>query len=226
MFELGLRRPQGQPAGDLAKSSCRAGLNDQHLGAAAADVRTHEHHVCPRCQPGGFGAHARCFFHGICLAGQHSLVDKEVIGLDDHAIAGNQAAGCEQHHVSGHDFRRSYRRGFSIPQDISARRHLGAQFRSRAVGIVFLVETQQGAAHYDQQDDGGIHPIAQKGRNNRREDQDEDDWARELIEKEAQRCGALFGQDTVGANTAEHCLGFIAAQAAYRRVRILCDFWE
>ena len=99
-LELGLRRAQAQPLGDLAKDRGLAGLDDQDPGGAAAHAGAHEDAVGALGQA-GLGRHnPRPLLHREGLAGEHGLVDEEVIRRQHDAIGRDQAAGGEQHHIA------------------------------------------------------------------------------------------------------------------------------
>ena len=102
-FELGLRRAQSQPLGDLAEHGGLARLHNQHLGGSAADAGAHEDAVGPLRQAGIGRDRRRLLLHREGFAGQHGLVDKEVVGFQHDPIGRDQAAGGEQHHIARHD---------------------------------------------------------------------------------------------------------------------------
>ena len=61
-LELGLRRAQRQPLGDLAERGAGAGLHDQRACRAAAHVGAHEHHVDPLGHAGAVRRPGPAFF--------------------------------------------------------------------------------------------------------------------------------------------------------------------
>ena len=54
-------------------------------------------------------------------------------------------------------------------------------------GAIFLHEAERGARDDDAHDDGSIQPIAARDRNERRDDQDEHQWAEDLDEQDQRR---------------------------------------
>ena len=81
---------------------------------------------------------------------------------------------------------------------VSARRRL--QLLDRRRRPVLLKEAEQRAAEHDRQDDGRIHPLLQRQRDRGGEDQDEDERALELPQKQAKRAQARRILDAVGTD--------------------------
>ena len=59
-----------------------------------------------------------------------------------------------------------------------------AQLRDRRRGSVLLREAEERAAEYDDENDGGIDPIANEEGDGRAKDEDQDQRARELVEQQ------------------------------------------
>jgi hypothetical protein len=92
-FKLRLRRAEFKVVRDLAEFGLPAGRNDHRLAAAADHVGAHEQGAGPLGQRGISGHGLEGLLRRIRLSGQRGLIDKQVLGFDDSAVARNAAAG-------------------------------------------------------------------------------------------------------------------------------------
>ncbi len=72
----------------------------------------------------------------------------------------------------------------TVTQDSHCERKALAQLCDRRRGSVFLREAEERAAEHDDENDGGIDPIANEEGDGRAKDQDQDERARELVEQQ------------------------------------------
>jgi hypothetical protein len=84
-----------------------------------------------------------------------------------------------------------------------------ARSSSAALLAVLLEKTEQGTAQDDGQDDQCIHPVFEHRRKSGSKEQDEDNRALELVEKDAQGCGLILGRQDVGTERRQalQCIG-------------------
>ena len=76
-------------------------------------------------------------------------------------------------------------------------RHLRTQFLDGVAGPIFLHKAEHRAAEDHGQHDAGVDPLAQKGGNNRGEDQDQNERAFELAQQQPERRGLPLGFNRV-----------------------------
>lgn len=156
MFELGLGRPQFQTFKHLAELRVTTGVDDERFAAAADHVRPHESGVRAPRQRGVRREHAGSFFHRISFACQRRLVDKQVARFEQPAIAGNDCARRQEHHIAGHDLLQRHETLGTVTQ----RRRLGFHHRSqlcyRIRCTTLLPETEQTAGQHDRQNDSCV----------------------------------------------------------------------
>ena len=91
-FKLSLRRAQSQPFRHLAKHRGLSGLHDQHLCGSTADIGAHEDAVGSLRQAGICGDNRWLLLYREGFAGQHCLVNKEVICFQHDTIGRDQTA--------------------------------------------------------------------------------------------------------------------------------------
>ena len=90
-LELGLGRTQSEPVGDLSEGRGAASGDYQCAASSAAHVCAHENHIRATCQRRIDGNQPRRLFDGESLAGQHRLVDKEILSFQHKRVRRDQA---------------------------------------------------------------------------------------------------------------------------------------
>ena len=139
--------------GDLAEFRILPGAAHQHLGRAADHRCSQKNGIAGGENIGLFGQFSGGLFHGERLPGEKCLVDEEVLCFQHPAVAGNQVAGGEKHHIAGHHFREQYFQVLAFPQYLPAHRHRLAQTLRRLSCPVFLNEIESHADDDDGADD-------------------------------------------------------------------------
>ena len=172
---------------NLAEHRGFARLHDQHSRRSAAHAGAHEHAVGAFRQA-GFGRDSpRLLLHREGFAGEHGLVDKEVVGLQHDTVGWDQAARGEQHHIARHDLFGRQQLRLATAQHVGFDGDLRPQFLDGIAGPVFLHEAEHRAAEHHGQHDGGIGPLPHEGGDNGGKDEDQHKRAFELAQEQTHR---------------------------------------
>ena len=105
-------------------------------------------------------------------------------GLDDEAVGRDQIAGRQQDDIAGHDRADRHHLFDAVPHDAACQRQARLQLLDRRGRAVLLKEAEQRAAEHDRQNDRRVHPLLQHQRDRGGEDQNEDERAFELAQKQ------------------------------------------
>ncbi len=173
--------------GDETDLGVHARAGHEPLAASVGDQRAHE---------GGVLAVAQRYFlvqhhPGILLdrhrfAGQRGLLDLEIDALDQPQIGGNIVSGFQQHDVAADDLAARNRHLLAVADDLGIRGGHLLQGRERLFRLRFLDDADHRVEHHDEHDGDGIDVLAERQRNQRRDDQNDHEVIVELIQKEGE----------------------------------------
>jgi hypothetical protein len=186
-IELGLGCAQLQALGDRAVLGLATGAHDQHARDAAAHRGAHEDAVGALAERRRRIRDAGAFVDGVGFAGQHRFADEEIVGLDQDAVAGHQAARGEHGDVSRHDFGESDRARSSIAHQRRLEFEPRAQAFERSSGAVLAPEAEQARHRDDREHHSGVGPLLQRARERGRGYEDQHQRTAELPSEHTQR---------------------------------------
>ena len=212
LLEAGPRGRVSQSLRDAPELGLRAGVDHEGLGGAADDVSAREEAVRAQGERRLLGDDAAFLLDRIRLAGQHGLVDEQVLRLEDESIAGHEIPGVEHDEVARNDFLE----GDGDDPTLAPHFHLGAHEPSQRldrVGCAVLPpETEQPAEQDDREDDPRVDRVTQEECEQAREGEDQDDRVLELPDEQAQRPFPSASFEPVAADTLEPRSSFLGAE--------------
>ena len=150
------------------------------------------------------------------LAGQGRLGDEQVLLVQDAAVAGDDVAGAQEHHVPRHDLLDRDLDGLAIAQDGRLDLDEGEQLLHGIGRPPFLPEAEQAADQDDGEDDEGVGGLPQEERQGGCDEQDQDDRALELGQQEGQGVPTPPGRTQPGDGADEPLPRFLGRQAPGR----------
>ena len=147
------------------------------------------------------------------LAGERGFVDLERGQFDQAQVGRHDVAGLEFNQVAGHQLRRVNQRGVSVADDARLRAGHFLQGRHRALGAVFLDETDDAVKEHDDHDGDGVLWLADETCDHRRGDQHQDHEVGELRREHGERVAAAGLVQDVGAYPAKSRFGGFGSQS-------------
>ena len=147
------------------------------------------------------------------FAGQRRLLDLQSLGPQNPQVRRDLVAGLQLHQVAGHQLR-----GVHGDQPAAAPGHgVGREHPpdglQGVLGLALLHESDGRVDEHDAQDDAGVEPVPQQGRDPRRRQQHVDQQVVELGEEAQQRAAGLGLGQSVGAVGDQAPAGLLGAQA-------------
>ncbi len=129
-----------------------------------------------RCSSGvSGGKDGRRLFDGIAFTREWRFINEKLICFNQPAVPRDQIAGIQQDDITGHDFiagNESDICRFSLTFDLDGNRRDQVFHRPRRV--VFLPEAQQPARDDNREDDDSIDRLAEQGREQSGNDEDQE----------------------------------------------------
>ena len=184
------RRPAGfdriQHAGDLAELRVHPRRDHDAAAAAVGHRRPGKRDVGAIAEGRvRVGQGIRLLLDWQRLAGQRGLLGLEVDGFGQTQIGGHLVAGPQQNHIAGHEVARRDLDFLPLPQHAGQRRGQPPQRLQRAVGAVFLHESEPYGKQHDDRDGDGLNRVPQAARQHRGQQQNDDQDVLELGQQQS-----------------------------------------
>ena len=178
--------------GDLPELRLHAGGGDHSHAPSVRRDRAGEHHVPAVTDRRIAAEQNQLLADRDRLPGERRLVALQGMNLHQAAVGGNLVARFEQQDVAGNQFFGGHLLLLSTPQDRYRRRQHALEGFQCLLGAILLHESQHRAENDDDENDAGIHVLADQCRQNRGNDQDDDQDVLELREENFPGRGLLF----------------------------------
>ena len=201
---------------DSPELGVHAGRDDDAQAPPVRDDRPHPCHAAARGQRRRIGNRRDLLAHRVGLAGQCGFVRLHVYRFDEPQVRGDLIADFEpneiaRHHVPGIDVT-----FMAVANDRAARRQQPLQRFARAFGPPFLGETQDAVQDHDGKNCGRVAGLADRQGNCRRHEEDRDQRAGELTEKDLMPAETRGGSHAVRSVRLQAAGGFGLAQPKCR----------
>ena len=220
-LKFGLRWPQLEPFGDLAEFGPLSGDDDPRSGASADHVRSHPQCIGPLGEWCFRRQQSRHFLGRVGFTGESGLVDEQVLGLLDQAVAWNEISSVQDYDVPGDNrFDRNVAR-CAVAKRGRFYLHDRQQPFDRLRCAVLLPEPEQPAHEDNGQNDERVDRIVQEERQGRREQEEQDDRTLELAKKKRQCGRPRFRLQSIRAVAREPLSRVLRAQAVEGDAQLL-----
>ncbi|OPZ82771.1 MAG: hypothetical protein BWY76_02608 [bacterium ADurb.Bin429] len=163
-FKFGFRRPQGEAFRNPAEFRSPPGVYYRRLSPAAHDMGAHKKGIGAFTENRFRGKDAGHFLYRVGLSGQCRFVDKEVVRLNQPAVAGDGSARREHDDISGDNLLDRHLQRFAVARNLGRDPHHGQQRGDGAGCLVLLPEAEQAADEHNKNDNQRVGGIMQKKR--------------------------------------------------------------
>ena len=195
LLERGHPLPLAEAYRDRTEGRARACANNDAAAAAAAHERAHEpaRAQIQRRVPRWLGL-GRLLGRSR-LTGQNRLVALEFVHLEQPQIGGNHIADPEVHDVTRNQLCHSGLGGSAVAIDRGKMLDLGMQLLDRLLRAVLVEEAQTDAHRHDRADDQRLRPVADHGRDDRCDEQQQEQIAAQLADEHRPGTDPVRGQN-------------------------------
>ena len=198
-----------QQSGNAAHLGVHTSASNQKTGTAIGHKAAGEHHVLPVTQSHitFYGLHL--LFHRQALTGEGTLSTLQAGTLQQSAVCTDGVTGLQSHHISDHHFTAGDLDYFTVSEHLRYRGGHLLQAVQRSGSPHRLHSAQHSVHGNDRQNNNRALHIAQHSGNNSRQNQDNDQKIRKLLQKDPQYAFLFSGHQFVIAELLQplFCLG-------------------